>query len=107
VGSHQYAVRPRLEWRDGDAPNSVDWIGRIFTTGGAYRITDCEDGILKTQRYLIHDRDPLYTAQFLSILAESGVESVKLPAPFPELERFRRTIRPLDQGGMFGASDLL
>ena len=40
--------------------------------------TDCEDGILKTKRYLIHDRDPLYTAQFLGILAESGVKSVKM-----------------------------
>jgi putative transposase len=42
-------------------------------------ITDCEEGILKTKRYLIHDRDPLYTAQFLAILSDSGIESVKLP----------------------------
>jgi len=53
--------------------------------------------ILKKKRYLIHDRDPLYTAQFLSILAESGIESVSLPPRSPNLnafaERFVRSIK--------------
>ena len=31
------------------------------------------------KRYLIHDRDPLFTAEFLNMLASAGVESVKLP----------------------------
>jgi hypothetical protein len=47
-------------------------------------ITDCEDGILKTKRYLIQVRDPLYTAQFVGILSESGVESMKLPPRSPQ-----------------------
>ena len=34
-------------------------------------VTDCEDGMLKTKRYLIHDRDPLYTAQFLAFSLNS------------------------------------
>src|SRR4030095_14105326 len=48
-------------------------------------------------RYLIHDRDPLFTQDFLNILADSGVESVKLPPRSPNLnayaERFVRTIK--------------
>jgi hypothetical protein len=46
-------------------------------------VTDCDDGILKKNRYLIHDRDPLDTAQFLAVLGESGIESVKLPPRSP------------------------
>src|SRR5436190_14929060 len=48
------------------------------------------------KRYLIHDRDPLYTTDFLSTLADSGIESIKLPPRSPNLnaftERFVRTI---------------
>ena len=47
--------------------------------------------------YLIHDRDPLFTASFISLLAASGVESLKLPPRFPNLnahaERFVRSIK--------------
>jgi hypothetical protein len=41
------------------------------------RVTDAVDGILNGKRYLIHDRDPLFTTEFLSLLAGVGVESVK------------------------------
>jgi len=37
------------------------------------------------KRYLIHDRDPLFTAEFLGLLAVSGVQSVKLPPRSPNL----------------------
>jgi len=47
-------------------------------------VTDCEEGILKTKRFLIHDRDPLYTGQFLEILAQCGVGPVKLPPRSPD-----------------------
>jgi len=46
-------------------------------------LTDAVDGFFKKNRYLIHDRDPLYTNEFLSMLAEAGVEPVKLPARSP------------------------
>jgi putative transposase len=46
-------------------------------------LTDANDGILNGKRYLIHDRDPLFTAEFLSMLAEAGVASVKLPPRSP------------------------
>jgi hypothetical protein len=42
--------------------------------------------------HLIHDRDPLFTHEFLSRLKDAGVESVKLPPRSPNLnahaERF-------------------
>lgn len=45
----------------------------------------------------IHDRDPLYTDKFESILKTTGVESVKLPPRSPNLnahaERFIRSIK--------------
>jgi transposase InsO family protein len=72
-------------------PNGF-WMGKI-----ARNITDCEDGFLKKNRYLIHDRDPLYTKDFLSLLDQSGIYSVKLPSRSPNLnayaERFVRSIK--------------
>src|SRR5437660_3184353 len=42
-------------------------------------LTDCVDGILNGKRYLIHDRDPLFTTEFLDLVGDVGVKSVKLP----------------------------
>ena len=78
----------------------------------ARNIADCEDGFLKKNRYLIHDRDPLYTREFLSILAQSDIQSVKLPPRSPNLnayaERFVRSIKEdcLDQMIFFGEDSL-
>ena len=56
-----------------------------------------EDSFLTGKKYLIHDRDPLYTAKFESILRGAGVNPVKLPARSPNLnahaERFVRSIK--------------
>ena len=60
-------------------------------------LTDAVDGILKGKRYLIHDRDPLFTTKFLDMLADVGVKSVKLPPRSPNLnahaERFVRSVK--------------
>ena len=68
------------------------WMSQI-----ARNLTDPEDGILIGKRYLIHDRDPLFTAEFLSMITQTGVESVKLPPRSPNLnayaERFVRSIK--------------
>ena len=48
-------------------------------------VTDADQGILMGKRYLIHDRDPLFTAEFLHMLADAGVKSVKLPPRSPNL----------------------
>jgi transposase InsO family protein len=75
-------------------------------------LTDAMDGFFAGKRYLIHDRDPLYTKEFLSILAGVGIQSVKLPPRSPNLnayaERFVRTIKEscLDQMIFFGEDSL-
>jgi len=75
-------------------------------------VTDAVDGILNGKRYLIHDRDPLFTAEFLHMLADVGVKSVKLPPRSPNLnahaERFVRSIKEscLKRVIFFGESSL-
>ena len=68
------------------------WMSQI-----ARNLTDAEEGILTGKRYLIHDRDPLFTAEFLKMIADTGVESVKIPPRSPNLnvhaERFVRSIK--------------
>jgi putative transposase len=68
------------------------WMSQI-----ARNLTDSVDGLLMGKRYLIHDRDPLFTDEFLSMLNDAGVESVKLPPRSPNLnayaERFVRSIK--------------
>ena len=61
-------------------------------------LTDVEDGFLRGKRYLIHDRDPLYTTEgFHEILKSSGIEPVKLPARSPDLncyaERYVKSVK--------------
>ena len=60
-------------------------------------LTGYEDGFLKDKRYLIHDRDPLYTNDFHEVLSSSGIEPVKLPPRSPDLnpyaERFVKTVK--------------
>jgi putative transposase len=90
----------------GSAANGL-WMKQI-----ARNLTDTEDGILRRKRYLIHDRDPLFTAEFLELIAGAGVKSVKLPARSPNLnahaERFVRTIKEscLDRMILFGEGSL-
>jgi putative transposase len=71
---------------------SSAWMAQI-----ARNLTDRGEGFLRDARYLIHDRDPMFTRQFIAILKAAGVETVKLPARSPNLnayaERWVRTIR--------------
>jgi transposase InsO family protein len=75
-------------------------------------LTDAVDGILNGKRYLIHDRDPLFTQEFIQMLATIGVESVKLPPHSPNLncyaERFVRSIKEscLERMILFGEDSL-
>src|SRR3954454_3523119 len=76
------------------------------------KVTDAVDGTLLGKCYLIHDRHPLFTAEFLHLLASIGVESVRLPPRSPNLnayaERFVRTIKEscLDRVILFGEGSL-
>lgn len=60
-------------------------------------LTDAVDGFLMGKRYLLHDRDPLFTSAFRRLLRDSGTIPVKLPARSPNLnayaERFVRSIK--------------
>jgi transposase InsO family protein len=83
------------------------WMSQI-----ARNLTDAVDGLLKGKRYLIHDRDPLFTTEFLSTLAEAGTKTVKLPPRSLNLnryaERFVRSIKEscLDRMIVFGEDAL-
>ena len=54
----------------------------------ARNLTDAVDGFLNNTRYLIHDRDPLFTQRFVDILGTAGVKTVRLPARSPDLNAF-------------------
>ena len=83
------------------------WMSQI-----ARNLTDAEQGILTGKQYLIHDRDPLFTAEFLGMIASAGVESVMLPPRSPNLnayaERFVRSIKEscVDRMIFFGEESL-
>ena len=69
-----------------------DWMRQV-----ARKLTDAIDGFLRDARFLIHDRDPLFSASFCATLGAVGVETVKLLARSPNLnayaERFVRSIK--------------
>ncbi|NCB50201.1 MAG: hypothetical protein EOM53_05985 [Alphaproteobacteria bacterium] len=58
---------------------------------------DCIDGFLKDKKYLICDRDPLFTAGFEHILNTSGVKIKRTPAYAPNMnphaEVFCKTLK--------------
>jgi len=84
----------------------------LWMSQTARNLTDSVDGLLTGKRYLIHDRDPLFTKEFLSTLKDAGVQSVKLPPQSPNLnahaERFVRTLKQscLERLILFGESSL-
>lgn len=75
-------------------------------------MTYAVDGILNGKSFLIHDRDPLFTAEFQGILTSAGIECVKLPPRSPNLnahaERFVRSIKEscLNRLILFGEASL-
>ena len=75
-------------------------------------MTDSVDGLLADKRYLIHDRDPLFTDESLRTLKDAGIESVKLPPRSPNLnahaEKFVRSIKEssLERLILFGERSL-
>jgi len=63
----------------------------------ARNLTDAEDGFLLGMRYLVLDRDPVYTAAFRKMLMDSSVKVLRLAARSPNLnahvERFGLSIK--------------
>ena len=68
-----------------------------WMTQVARNLTDGVDGFLIGKRYLLHDRDPLFTDEFRGVLAAAGVKCLRLPARSPNLnsiaERFVLSIK--------------
>jgi len=83
------------------------WMSQV-----ARNLSDAAEGFLVGKRFLIHDRDPLFTPEFLETLETSEVQSVKLPPRSPNLnahaERFVRTIKEscLERLILFGEGSL-
>jgi transposase InsO family protein len=63
----------------------------------ARNLLDTVDGFLAAKRYLILDRDPLYTREFRAAVERGGIEVIRLPPSSPNLnafaERFVLSIR--------------
>ncbi len=59
-----------------------------WMTQVARNLTDARDGFLRSARYVILDRDPLYTAAFRRLLRDSGAKPLLLPARSPNLNAF-------------------
>ncbi len=64
------------------APNGR-WMQQV-----ARNLTDAFDGFFLDARYLIVDRDPLYTQAFREMLAQSGCRVLRLPPHSPNLNAF-------------------
>jgi putative transposase len=69
-----------------------DWMKQI-----ARNLTDPMNGFLKDKKYLVHDRDPVFTEAFKEILRAGGIKPVKTTVASPNLnpfaERFVRSIK--------------
>ncbi len=93
---------PRL-FRDGPFESAGRDRGYIACPDGqwmeqvARNLLDAGDGFLLGKRYLILDRDPLYTREFRTAMKRGGLEVLRLPPSSPNLnayaERFVLTIR--------------
>lgn len=87
-------------------PNGL-WMRQV-----ARRLIDDLSGFLRGKRFLIHDRDPLYTRGFHEVLGYAGVAPVRLPPKSPNLnayaERFVLSIKSecLDRMVMLGERHL-
>jgi len=70
------------------------------------------EGELEDAKYLIHDRNTKYTAQFDKILMSSGIKPIKLPARSPNLnayaERWVKSVKNeiIDRQVLFGRKSL-
>jgi putative transposase len=85
----------------------AEWMSQM-----ARNLVDHFAGFLKDKKYLIHDRDPLFTKKFREILKSSGVKPIRTTPMSPHLncimERFVRSIKSeaLDRMLIFGERHL-
>jgi len=60
----------------------------------ARNLLDADEGFLCGKRYLILDRDPLYTREFRQMLRGAGVKPLLLPARSPNLNAYAEAREP-------------
>ncbi len=66
-------------------------------------LTDASDGFLLGKRYLIFDRDSVFTKDFRTILKAAGVKPVVLPPRSPNLNAYaERFVRSIKEGCLNG-----
>jgi putative transposase len=82
----------RLETREVQIVGITDQPCEIWMKQMARNLTDPLDGFLRGVRYLIMDRDPLYTACFRNMLKDGGTNPVRLTARSPNLNAFAERI---------------
>jgi len=85
------------------ATRKVEVVGIIQQAHGewmhqkARNLADQFSGFLKDKKYLIHDRDPLFTEEFREVLKSSGIKPIRTLPMAPHLnclmERFVRSIK--------------
>jgi len=98
-GLTRYMVLVSIDY----ATRKVEVVGIIQQAHGHWMrqkariLTDQFTGFLKDKKYLIHDRDPLFTQEFRAILKSSGVKPIRTLPMSPHLncvmERFCRSIK--------------
>ena len=81
-----------------DAQPNGPWMEQIA------RNVSGEGGFLTGKKYLIHDRDPLYTEKFDSILKAAGVEACETATAQSEFESPRGTLREVRPRGVSRSS---
>jgi len=113
-GLTRYMVLVAIDY----ATRKVEIAGIVKQTYGGWmnqmarNLTDPFAGFLKKKKYLIHDRDPLFTEAFIEILKAGGIEPIKsmplAPNFSPFVERFIRSIKSecLDRMLIFGERHL-
>ena len=101
-------LAPRRVHIAGTSTNPTsEWMEQI-----ARNVTDCETGVLRHKRFLIIDRDAVFSPRFKAILGSSGVEILMTAYQAPNMnahaERFVRSIRSkgLDQMIFAGRASL-
>ena len=71
-----------------------EWMQQV-----ARNLMDSESGTLGHQRFLLHDRDTKFCSGFRSILLDSGLQPLRLPARSPNLNAFaERWVRSNETG---------
>ncbi len=78
----------RLETREVKIVGITDQPCEIWMKQMARNLTDPFDGFLRGVRYLIMDRDPLFTICFRNMLKNRGTNPVRLPSRSPNLNAF-------------------